>query len=151
MQTRNHTRQVDLAAVPDDVFQALLTPSAIKQWWSAARAIVIPELGGAWTAAWGELEDDPDYIVAATISAFEPPHRLVLSDYRYRSKQNPPSFEADFNTAFLVRPHGDGSRLTVIQSGFPPDPAADAFLAACEAGWETTFSNIKNYFERTGG
>jgi uncharacterized protein YndB with AHSA1/START domain len=44
------------------VFRLLLTPSAIREWWGVSRDIVTPEQGGIWVAAWGEDEDDPDYV-----------------------------------------------------------------------------------------
>jgi hypothetical protein len=46
----------------------LVTPSAIRAWWGAARAIVLAQENGAWAAAWGADEDRPDY-----------PHRLTRS------------------------------------------------------------------------
>ncbi|MDH3253438.1 MAG: SRPBCC domain-containing protein [Acidobacteriota bacterium] len=81
------------------VFTLLHTPGAIRHWWSATRAVVVPERGGIWAAARGHEQDDPDYVTAAAISKFEPPRRLVLSDYRsaptgatihQRGRQRPP-------------------------------------------------------------
>jgi uncharacterized protein YndB with AHSA1/START domain len=100
-------------------------PSAIRRWWGVARAIVLPQPGGVWAAAWGEVEDDPDYITAATIQEFEPPHRMILRDYRYRAKGGPLPFVAEFVTQFIVLPHPKGAVLQVTQDGFPVGPEAD--------------------------
>ena len=145
MKTRKHIHEETLPVSPERVFALLHTPSAIRSWWQAARAIVLPEAGGLWCATWGDAEDDPDYITAATIEVFEPPRRMVLSDYRYFAKSGPQPFEADFTLEFLITAHPDGAILKVTQDGFPIAPVADAFYAACEKGWADTFEGIRKF------
>ncbi len=145
MKTRAITREDVFPAAPEALFRLLHTPSEIRRWWGAARAIVIATQGGLWVAAWGTAEDAPDYIAAATISEFRPPQRLVLSDYRYYARAEPLPFEADFVTEFEVMAHPDGSVLRVAQRGFPGVSEADAFYAACEQGWRDTFAGIRRY------
>lgn len=149
METRKHVLEESFEAAPERVFRLLVTPSDIRGWWSASRAIVLPERGGSFAATWG-AEDDPDYVTIATIRAFEPPARLVLADYRYRAKTGPLPFEADFVTEFLVIPEDRGARLRVTQDGFPCDARADAFYAGCERGWKDTFDGIRRHLEREG-
>jgi len=96
-------------------------------------------------AAWGENEDAPDYITAATIKVFDPPRRLVLGDFRYYARSGPLPFEADFNTEFSVRPNAEGTLLRVVQDGFPVESVADDFYAGCERGWRDTFTGIRRY------
>jgi uncharacterized protein YndB with AHSA1/START domain len=150
MATRCHVHEEVFPAPPERVFALLHTPSAIRGWWSASRAIVLAEPGGTWTATWGENEDDPDYITVATIRDFDPPRRMVLTDYRYRAKTGPLPFKADFVTEFAVEPHPEGSRLRVTQDGFPAGPEADAFYAACGTGWTNTFAGIRRYLDQDG-
>ncbi len=145
--TRSHAAEVTLPVPPEKVFQLLITPSAIRQWWQAARVIVLPKPGGTWAAAWGEDEDEPDYITVATIDEFDPPRRLTLTDYSYRAKSGPMPFQADFTTTFTVVSHEDGALLRVRQDGFPCDAVADEFYASCERGWHQTLKNIKKYCE----
>lgn len=147
MKTRSHTREIELDAPPEEVFALLVTPSAIRQWWSANRAIVLPQQGGIWAATWGDDEDNPDYITAATIEVFDLPYRLVLSDYRYFAPTGPLPFDAEFTTEFVVEPSETGSRLAVTQSGFPADPIADDFYDGCEQGWRDTFESIRRYVD----
>ena len=40
---------------------------------------------------------------------------------------------------------GGGSVLTVVQDGFPMDPAADGFFAGCEVGWQRTLEGIARF------
>ncbi len=125
----------------------LVTPSAIREWWGANRAIVIPEAGGIWMAAWGANEDRPDYVTAFTISQFEPPHRILFSDAKYKAGGEELPFEMDMQTEFLISETPEGCELKVVQDGFPDDPAADEYYAACEKGWTDTFSGIRRFVE----
>lgn len=147
METRHHVHEEVFSASPETVFALLHTPSAIRRWWSAACAIVTAEPGGIWAATWGDSEDFPDYVTLATIAEFEEPRRMVLSDYRYWAKTGPLPFKADFVTTFEVLPHKAGSILRVTQEGFPAAVEADAFYAACQAGWRNTFAGIRSFLE----
>lgn len=145
MNMRTHTHEEVFAASPEEVFALLHKPSAIRQWWGAARAIVLPRAGGFWCATWGASEDTPDYITWATIKSFDPPRLLVLGDYQYYAHAGPAPATADFAVTFLVRPHPDGASLRVTQAGFPAGEEGDAFLEACVAGWKQTFEGIRTY------
>jgi len=145
MTTRSHVREEVFAASAAELFALLHTPSAIRDWWGAARVIVAAVEGGTWAAAWGEDEDAPDYTTVATVLAFDASRRLVLGDYRYTAKTGELPFDADFVTDFLVTEDGDGARLKVTQSGFPAGPEADEYYAGCEVGWEPTFAGIRRF------
>ncbi len=145
METRRYVHEEVLPSTPEQVFALLHTPSAVRQWWLAARAVILPERGGVWAAAWGNEEDSPDYVVAATIRKFDPPRRIVLDEYRYRAKTEPLPFDAEFVIEFLVLPHEQGAMLRVTQDGFPAGPEADDFYAGCQKGWQDTFTGIRKY------
>jgi uncharacterized protein YndB with AHSA1/START domain len=146
MATRKHVHQIQLAVAPEEVFAILITPSEIRDWWFASRAIVMAREGGTWAVAWGKKEDDPDYITTATIRVFEPPRRLLLADFKYYAKLGQPPFEVDLKADFTVTPVVDGSILQVTQDGFPEDAVADSFYAACDKGWQDTFQSIIRFF-----
>ncbi|QQS40314.1 MAG: SRPBCC domain-containing protein [Acidobacteriota bacterium] len=144
-ETRSHIYQIDLEADPETVFDALITPSAICGWWGASTAIVLPEEGGFWNAAWGE-PDDPDYITFHRITEYDYPNVIELDETRYYTKFESPPFDLNVKARFEVDPISD--RLTsirVIQSGFPQDEIADEFYAACEKGWHDTFEGLRKY------
>ncbi len=150
MPTRKHEASISLAFPPQDVWDALVRPSAIRAWWMAARVIVVPKPGGVWAAAWGADEDTPDYISTATMTLFQPPPaapaRLRFEDYTYHTRFGAPPFAADFVTEFSIHPEDGGrSQLKVVQDGFPAGPEADAFYAACERGWAETLANLKRF------
>lgn len=148
MDTRKHVHEESFTAGQEEVFELLHTPSAIRQWWGADRAIVLPESGGIWAAVWGGTEDDPDYVSVATIESFDPPRSMVLTDYRYHAREGKPPFEADFRVSFRVTKSDGGSTLHVEQDGFPTGPEADAFYRACATGWTETFAGIRAYLGR---
>jgi uncharacterized protein YndB with AHSA1/START domain len=136
--TRQHEHAINLPASPARIFALLHTPSDICAWWSAASAIVLPQTKGVWAAVWGQA-DDPDYLSAATIAVFDPPRRLVLTDFKYFAKTGPLPFQASLSTEFTVTPHEAGTVLRVL------DSVADEFYAACEKGWHDTFESIHRY------
>ncbi len=146
MDTRSHIHEEHFDSSAEAMFQLLITPSAIRGWWGASRAIVNATSGGLWSAAWGD-EDEPDYISAATLVDFDPPHRLSMKFGQYYAKAGslPFEFAADALTTFSIEPDGNGCTLRVEQTGFPTDPAADDFYAACETGWKNTFEGIRKY------
>jgi uncharacterized protein YndB with AHSA1/START domain len=147
MKTRKHVHKEEFATPTERLFELLITPSSIRQWWNAARVIVIPEKGGTWTAAWGDDEDDPDYVSAARIRAYEPPHRIVFGDYHHHAKDGPLPFDAEFVTEFAVSAIPNGASLEVTQDGFPALPEADDFYCACQNGWAETFAGIRRLLD----
>jgi uncharacterized protein YndB with AHSA1/START domain len=142
---RSIVRRVHLPLDPDATFALLHTPSAIRGWWSAARAVVAPRAGGLWVTAWGEDENAPDYITAARIFVWDPPRRLRLGEFEYFTRDGGLPFNASLETEFTVEPAADGSILQVHQTGFPEEPVADAFFSACEQGWSATLEGIRRY------
>lgn len=133
-----------------DVFNSLITPSRINEWWKSSTAIVNPKKGGIWMASWGEDIDAPDYVTSAVLSEFDPGQRLVMSDYDYLSKSGPLPFEAEFETSFLISELSESeTELKVIQTGFPDEKTADGFYAGCLQGWEDTLANLKIHLQQS--
>ena len=149
MKTRKHEHQESFGVSVERLFMLLHTPSCIRKWWQAHRAIVISQTGGIWAAAWGDNEDSPDFISTATIRVFEPPRRLVLADYRQFAKTGPLPFQADFVTEFCVTPIDAGASLRIVQDGFPMTHDADEFFEACRIGWLNTFEGIRKYLDES--
>ena len=144
--TRSHIHEELFDTSPERMFDLLITPSAIREWWGAARVIATPRIGGIWAAAWGD-EDDPDHVSSATLVEYEPPRKLGMKYGLYYAKSGdlPFEFSSKALTRFTIEPEGDGCTLRVEQSGFPRDPVADDFYAACETGWKKTFEGIRNF------
>ena len=106
---------------------------------------MLAEPQGFWSAAWGEDEDDPDYICGYTIGEFRANELMVLEDAKYFSRHGKLPFEAEITTRFTVVSHGQGSRVTVTQDGFPADAVADEFFMGCQVGWRETLSRLQAF------
>lgn len=145
MRTRAQRHEIEIEAAAADVFRLLHAPSAIRRWWGTSRAIVTAQKGGLWVAAWGENEDDPDFVTLATITEFEAPRRLTLRYDRYFAKSGPLPFEADFEVEFaLLAQSANRVTVQVTQSGFPLGPEADPYYAGCEQGWIRTLQSLRD-------
>ncbi len=130
---------------PDLLFSVLLQPSAIRIWWSAKTAIVVPEKGGRYAVAWGEDEDAPEYVTVTSIRELKAPSHLGLADHYYYGRSGPLPFEARFEIDFDLESEGPGTLLRVTQRGFPLGPEADEFYDACVKGWGDVFAGIRSY------
>jgi len=127
---------------PDALFAVLHTPRAIRTWWGATHAIVVPQSGGYYISAWGN-EEDPSYLSIARITEFEAPHRMVLVDYQYYAKNGHVPIDANFIVTFEVSPYAEGTRLSIIHDGFPP--GSERFYEDCVRGWKDTCAGIRKY------
>ncbi|MGI9515889.1 MAG: SRPBCC family protein [Pirellulaceae bacterium] len=146
--TRSIQESIELVASPEDVFDALIRPSAVRQWWNARQVIVHARPGGIWMATWGEDEDSPDYLCGYRMSRFERPEMLEFSEPVYESKSGPMPFSVDHMAVqFRIEPVDDRTRLSVTQDGFPTDTMADEYVAGCVAGWQTTLRQLKEFME----
>ncbi len=143
--TRSIVQSVTVSTTPEELFRALIQPSAIRQWWEADRAIVHAVAGGIWMAAWGDDEDHPDYICGYKLAECSPPQRLVMIDPVYHSKDGGLPFEAEMITRFEISSGDNGCTLRVEQSGFPDSKQADEFYQGCQQGWRTTLNNLSHY------
>jgi uncharacterized protein YndB with AHSA1/START domain len=108
--TQEYSINLNLKAV----FDALISPAMIKKWWFANSAIVLPEEGGVYAVTWGEDIDNPDYISIANIASFDPPFRLLLTDFKYKSKEGGLPFEADMETEFRIEDFGAEKSIDCI-------------------------------------
>lgn len=151
MTTRAITRSIELPAPPATVFGWLVTPRAICRWWGAERALVIPELGGYWMAAWGASPDAPDYVTAARLTQYDPPNRLALGETRYAARAGPLPFAMAMTIEFRLEAVGPGTRLTVVQDGIPADSIADEYHAACLQGWTDTLAGLSRLADDPSG
>lgn len=147
--TREITQTIEVKKPIQEVFDALITPSLIKKWWSASSVIILPQKGGTYAVAWGDDEDAPDYISVATIKEINPPHSMQLANYKYASKEGSLPFEADMPVAFSLKQVTGGTKLIVRQTGFPKDSAADDFYAGCQKGWADTLAAFREVVEKS--
>jgi uncharacterized protein YndB with AHSA1/START domain len=139
--TRSQWHEIELPAKPEAVFNALLTPKAIRGRWDNIGAIVT-EIDGLWVMAWGERENNPDFVTGARIKSFQAPNRVVLAYDYARARSGMLPFGATMTAEFAIQKHQSGSILRVTQTGFPAGGDADKFYEACGQGWRAALQGI---------
>ena len=145
--TRYIKKEIIIDRKVEVVFDALIAPSQIKKWWYANSAVVLPEVGGFLAVAWGDKEDDPDYITISSITELERPYKLKLIYGKYFSKSGPLPFEAEMDVTYTLEHIGEKTKLIVVQDGFPISIAANEYYQGCVKGWEDTLGSIKSFLE----
>jgi uncharacterized protein YndB with AHSA1/START domain len=145
MTTRKHIHEEVFDADPETVFCVAAYAERDSAVVGRLARIVNPKPGGVWVGLWGE-EDSPDFITAGRMSVFDPPKRIVFSDFEYLARSGPLPFAANLTSEFTVNPIGPGqTAMQVVQDGFPMDSSADEFYAGCQRGWIDTFAGIRRY------
>lgn len=142
MSTRSQSHEIDLQAAPEAVFKTIMTPKAIRGAWGSLRAVVM-DLDGRWVVAWGERENNPDYVSGATIKAFEAPRRLFLAFEYCRGKAGALTIGNAMTAEFTIQKMGGGCRLRVTHTGIPTDGIGNAYFESAKNGWMAALQGIK--------
>ena len=136
-----------LPASPEEVFDAYTDAEKQKIWFSIldkTPGIVEIEtdlrVGGIQTAVWGP-DKDTLFRETQTFVVIERPNRLVTE-----SEGSDPSGQTmSTHVDVTFEAEGDGTRMTVVQSGFPSVEVRDFFAGMA---WEGAFDRISAYLER---
>ena len=145
--TRIIERSVRVKASPAIIFNAIISPSLIKQWWYVHTAIVVPELNGIYALAWGESIDRPDYVTVSRLSEYEFGKKISMANESYFSPHGDLPFNSDLVATLSLEVDGAETILKVLQTGIPTDAVADDFYEGTVKGWETTLLSLKNVAE----
>ena len=135
-------RAVHVDAPPERVWEAVTTPAHFAAWYAFGGADFVPEAGAPMTLHWDEHGTYRGRVVEA-----EAPRRFA---YRIAAEPDTDPGEDDSTLVELeVRPSGQGSLLTVAQTGFDALAArfgAEADNAAAEAdGWAGGFAALTEH------
>ncbi|MEU8570318.1 SRPBCC domain-containing protein [Streptomyces pathocidini] len=130
-------REAYVPAPVDRVWRVLTTAEHIRSWYAFGGAEVDLRAGGAVRFRWDEHGE-----FHARVELVEPPHRFV---FRLAANPDEPPEKSDSTLVeFTIRPEGEGSRVTVNETGIDalsvPEPekarhaeyAAMAWTAALE-------------------
>ncbi|WP_367127574.1 SRPBCC family protein [Saccharothrix sp. HUAS TT1] len=141
-------REVTIAAPVERVWTALTAPEHVGRWFgSGAPAEVELRPGGIMHLDHGEHGRFP-----TTIQVVDPPHRFA---YRWASAY-PGEVATEDNATlveFTVVPHGDGTVVHLVESGFdaldiPEDKRAGASHESHAAGWADALEGLRQHVER---
>ncbi len=147
---REIIQRIEISQVPENIFNALLNPSAITEWWQAKTAIVVKENNGIYAVSWGSDIDDPDFITISIIRNLVPKKGFGLEYVSYIAKTGGLPFEAKMQVHFTIIPTKKTKTfLEVKQTGFPDGQIANEYYEGCKKGWNQVLNSFKEYCERT--
>lgn len=141
------TARVDrhLAALPERVFDAWLSPESVRSWMAAAlrsqglsgdirRVEIEPRVGGAFT--FSDLRDRGEAVHWGTYQVVDWPHKLVFTWFTSKEAEQ----ENMSTVTLLFKPEGTGCRVTLTHE-MPPKWAD--YVDRTEKGWTTMLSEIE--------
>ena len=138
--------EVEIAAPPERVFQALITREQALHWGADAsfqitRWEMDARVGGAWGFSGKETASERVYVHHGKVVEIDPPRVLV---YTWLA-----DFHSDPSHPTLVRweltPTATGTRVKVTHSGLAKVPE---MCSAYAQGWPGLLEALKKYFEK---
>jgi len=142
-------RETLIDAPPEVVWGVITEPEKIKRWFSPEVDLVMEEGGGA---AFGFPEHD--HTIRAEIVRIERPRVFA---WRWIHREELELGEANSTLVeFTLEPEGEGTRLTVVESGFngvewPPERDAAGVRAAHIEGWDRHLGDLIAVFAARDG
>ncbi|TNC44668.1 SRPBCC family protein [Mumia zhuanghuii] len=133
-----------LPATPDEAFDAYTDAEKQKTWYSIldeepgiVEIDVDLRVGGTQTAVWGPSRDQL-FREVQTFVEIDRPHRLVTDS----TGSDPSGVEMTTHIEVTFEPDGDGTLMTVVQSGFPMPEVRDFFTSEV---WVGAFLRIEAF------
>lgn len=125
-------RTIQIAAPLDKVWAAVTEPEHISRWFGQA------VLSGSGAGAHGTLTWDDYGSIPFRVEAIDAPHSV---SYRWGNDDALRTFDAEVDEAhstvftFTLEPVDDGTRLTVVETGFETTSDPTANLESHREGW----------------
>lgn len=141
----------------DEIKKELILPADPQTVWD--KSFGSPEAIATWflpvkegTFAVGETLnfDCGDQVAQARIISIDPPHKLVWQGHPGGAHKLIDFPESEMTTdTFTLEPHPEGTKLTVIESGFAniPEPRYSAAFKDNENGWDIVLPIIAKTYE----
>lgn len=131
-------RSIWVAASPERAWRAITDPKQLEQWFAPGCAWEIETLVVGATA---KFYNTPEDVALHTIEILNPPREFAL---RWYEQDNIPML-----TTFRLVAEQEGTRITVIESGFAALPKAirQKRIDETTAGYTGSMANLKAYLE----
>lgn len=132
-------RELVLNAPIEKVWAALTRAEYVKNWFGDIAEIDLRP-GGKAKFGWSELDDSSEAIVEIV----ERPTRF---SYRWEAIRNTPIEEASTLVEFTLEAAGEGTKLTMVESGFAslPEDVYEHQLEANTSGWDAELGDLIDY------
>jgi uncharacterized protein YndB with AHSA1/START domain len=133
-------RTVELTHPPERVWAALTSTEGLGTWFGN-RAEVDLRVGGLIRLAW-----DSGDAATLTIRRLEPPRAIGWTWPLYGTPEDDPRRTY---VEFTLEPHGEGTTLTMVESGFAqlPDDGHDKAFAMNTQGWTHELGELVAYLD----
>ena len=146
--TREHSHELEIAASPDEVWQAITEAAALVNW-CPLDAEAEPGEGGHITYGWGDALRN-----ACRIHVWQPGRHLRTGwlEHPGQTSPEPGVGEAEpIAVDWLLEGTGGGTRLRLVHSGFGPGARWDDEFDGTRRGWEFELYSLKHYLEHHRG
>ncbi len=144
MQDQIH-RELILPADPQTVWEKSFgSLEALATWF-------LPVLEGTLNPGETLTFDCGEQVAQARIIEVSPPHKLVWQGHSGGAFKLTDFPESQMTTdTFLLEPHPEGTKLTVIESGFSniPEPRASAAFKDNDNGWDIVLPMIAKTYQK---
>ena len=133
-------RSIDVAHPPAKVWQALTTAEGLGTWFGQ-KATVDLRVGGT-----AQLTFEGHDTVDLRIERLEPPH---VFGYTWAISGLPADDPRRTYVEFTLEPAADGTRLTVVESGFAqvPDDVYPGAYGGNVEGWRSELDELVEYLD----
>lgn len=135
--------EIHIAAKPERVFQALIDPAEVVQWWGqkgvyrATEYVAELRVGGGWHTA-GDGPNGGHFVVEGRITEIDPPRVLA---YTWMASW---TGDAQTQVRWELSPTETGTRVIVHHSGF----AGRLELTESYRGWPRMLAWLQAFLER---
>ncbi len=132
-------REILIDASIERVWEALTSAEQISQWFGDSAEIDLRP-GGRARIGWTEFDAMTDCIVEVV-------DRPTRFSFRWDALKDTPLDVVSTLVEFTLVPEGDGTRLTLLESGFAdlPDEAYQARIDENSAGWDFELEDLRGY------
>jgi uncharacterized protein YndB with AHSA1/START domain len=132
--TRGYAHRIDVSATPSQVWSALTTTAALRQWCSPA-AEIGARPGGHFRASVDRITE-----LEAHIDVFTPDRRLRLI---YLPCKDLPQSDSALVDDFILDASPGATIVRLLGSGIPGDEIWDAAYLRLRVGWERAITRLK--------
>jgi uncharacterized protein YndB with AHSA1/START domain len=137
------TASTEIAASPEQVWQALTDPEQIAAYMMGARVATDWEVGSPITWS-GEFQGRP-YQDKGEVLTYDAPHTLSVTHFSALSGDE--DVPANYHTlVYTLTPDGDGTRLELTQDGNDSEEQAEQF----SANWQGMLDGLKALVDHDG-
>ncbi|MEV4414682.1 SRPBCC domain-containing protein [Catellatospora sp. NPDC049609] len=133
-------RTLELRQPPERVWQALTTAEGLGTWFGHSAEVDL-RVGGLVKLTW-----DTGDAATLTIERVEPPH---VFGYTWSINGLPEGDPRRTYVEFTLEPRGDGTTLTMVESGFAqvPDEAHQKAFSGNTDGWAHELGELVAYLD----